>query len=348
MLCYWPYLGGGIFFAYKYAGWKKMDCSAPQVRSDIEKNLYKEALEKNTKLLSGKNKLFLWDTKAYFRLFKGLTFSITDTEQGLQNDNGNALSCKAKVGISISDDIWQQYAELTQTVNRLRKQVSTVSIDDIKQKLADDSIQINGNEISTKEPTLQYTVRKFEDGGIGVDINRDSKESKTYQIGFSDHRLELMLIKLMNKDKIIESAKRGDFGALDYPDVGSGGKESSIPPNPESDKEKYQEYLHTKERARIANARFGAAWRMIPQPKRNNLQHAIGYLPKQIENKCRNISYKYPDGYPRRTAYLDCSVRHEIIVTRGIEQFAEAYRFNSNANFFSFVNPETVVASQNW
>lgn len=107
-------------------------------------------------------------------------------------------------------------------------------------------------------------------------------------------------------------------------------------------------YAEAKAYAKTANARFAAAWRRIPQPLRNRLQHSISYMTEQVDLKCKNHSYSYPAGETRKAQYLYCSLSHENILSNGIENFANSYNRNPDTNFFDYVNPEAIINTQSW
>lgn len=108
------------------------------------------------------------------------------------------------------------------------------------------------------------------------------------------------------------------------------------------------QYRMVKAEASRANARFAAAWRMVPQPLRNQLQQDISYMPKEVDAKCKAYANQFGKGYSRKAAYLKCSVAHEENLSNGIERFARAYQVDQGARFEDYVNDQKVFNVENF
>lgn len=165
----------------------------------------------------------------------------------------------------------------------------------------------------------------------------------------SNKTSEVVMPETRKKHQPIEVEKSEPASASQQPNPSNVGNQSTdMPPSPQYRGDDELHYWQVKAQAGKANARYAAAWRMVPQPLRNNLQHAISYMPKQVDQKCKNHSYGFAQGFSRKAAYLDCSLKHENMLSDGIEQFADAYRRNANASFFDYVNTQAIIAERNW
>lgn len=98
-------------------------------------------------------------------------------------------------------------------------------------------------------------------------------------------------------------------------------------------------YWQTKQEAAIANKRYAQAWRMVPANLRNSLQRQISDLPGKVDQKCKRYSYGFGEGYPRKRAYLQCSVDHENVLSNNIEKFASDLKAGQNPVFLDYVDP---------
>ena len=102
-------------------------------------------------------------------------------------------------------------------------------------------------------------------------------------------------------------------------------------------------YRKLKEEADHANGRYAAALQSVPQPLRNDLRQSISHLPRLVDRKCKTEASKYDQGYPRKNAYLRCSIGHENQLSDGIERFVYAYQTDKNANFRDYVNERKIM-----
>ncbi len=98
-------------------------------------------------------------------------------------------------------------------------------------------------------------------------------------------------------------------------------------------------YWQTKQEAAIANRRYAQAWRMVPANLRNALQRQISDLPGKVDQKCKTYSHGFAEGYPRKWAYLQCSVNHENVLSGNIERYASDLKAGLNPDFLDYVDP---------
>lgn len=179
---------------------------------------------------------------------------------------------------------------------------------------------------------------------------------------------DMRIINGPHKEAIL-NACYGGFGPIwTYPDEGT------VPERPSKSFEAYQQafrtkqekerelkeqqnavtsnndslYQEAKENMRRAQIRYSAAWQSVPQNIRPGLQQSISALPRQVDQKCKDYSKGISPDVVRKTAYLKCNYTHLDRLNDGIEQFAKAYRKNSNINFQDYVNPQEIPNISNY
>ena len=95
-----------------------------------------------------------------------------------------------------------------------------------------------------------------------------------------------------------------------------------------------QNYIETRKRAKLANARYARLWQQIPKSLLPEIMPGLKALNTNVSQKCQDYANQFSEKYERKDAYLSCSVAHENALSDGIEIFLRRYATNPYTQFF--------------